>query len=140
MCLWIDGFVVFPVTHAYLTASQQYPHFSRVSVFHCMTGSSKSAQRAVFQFLPIEKEYSSQVYRKMKVVYGEQCFVRWTIFRWCQYCEAESVNLKELACLGQVHVMFNSATILAVDELILQNYRITTREIFVELLISNGIV
>ncbi|GBM72494.1 hypothetical protein AVEN_218121-1 [Araneus ventricosus] len=41
---------------------------------------------------------------------------------------------------GQVHVVTNSATISAVDELLRQNRRITTREIAVELLISKGTV
>ncbi|GBM68684.1 hypothetical protein AVEN_9159-1 [Araneus ventricosus] len=41
---------------------------------------------------------------------------------------------------GQALVVTNSATISAVDELIQQNCRITTREIAVELSISKGTV
>ncbi|GBN21885.1 hypothetical protein AVEN_215244-1, partial [Araneus ventricosus] len=50
------------------------------------------------------------------------------------------VNIKDLPRPGQAHVVIKSATISAVDELIWQNRRITTREIAVELLISKGIV
>ncbi|GBM38601.1 hypothetical protein AVEN_254330-1 [Araneus ventricosus] len=78
--------------------------------------------------------------RRMKEVYGEQCLARCTIFRWRQRYEAGRVNIKDLPCPGQAPVVTNSATISAVDELIRQNCRITTREIAVELSISKGTV
>ncbi|GBO26169.1 hypothetical protein AVEN_154363-1 [Araneus ventricosus] len=122
-------------------ASHQYPHFWRVvSAVRCMMDSSRSAQRAVIQFLLAEGENSSQIYRCMKEVYGEQCLARCTIFRWCQYYEAGRVNIKDLPRLGQTHVVTKNTTILAVDELIRQNRRITTREISIELSISKGTV
>ncbi|GBO17112.1 hypothetical protein AVEN_38925-1 [Araneus ventricosus] len=102
--------------------------------------SSRLAQRAVIQFLRAEGEHASQIYRRMKEVYGEQCLPRCTIFRWCQHYEAGGVNIKVLPRPGQAHVVTNSATISAVDELIRQNRRITTREITVELSISKGTV
>ncbi|GBM96628.1 hypothetical protein AVEN_273163-1 [Araneus ventricosus] len=100
--------------------------------------SSRSAQRAVIQFLCTEKEHASQIYRRMKEVYGEHCHARRTIFRWCQRYEAGRVNIKALPCPGQAHVVTNSSTILVVDELIRQNRWITTREIAVELSMSKG--
>ncbi|GBM70170.1 hypothetical protein AVEN_142990-1 [Araneus ventricosus] len=74
--------------------------------------SSRSAQRAVIQFLE----------------YGEQCY------------EAGCVNIKDFPRPRQAHIVTNSATISAVDEFIRQNRRITTREIAVELSISKGTV
>ncbi|GBM81037.1 hypothetical protein AVEN_56746-1 [Araneus ventricosus] len=91
--------------------------------------SSRSAQRAAIQYLRAEGEHASQIYRRMKEV---------TIFRWCQCYEEGCVNVKDLPRPGQAHVVTNSATISAVDELIRQNRRITTREIGVELSISKG--
>ncbi|GBM03874.1 hypothetical protein AVEN_231335-1 [Araneus ventricosus] len=76
----------------------------------------------------------------MKEMYGEQCLVRCTIFRWCQLYEAGRINIKDLPCPGQAHVVTNSATILVVDELIRQNRLITTREIAIELSISKETV
>ncbi|GBN12482.1 hypothetical protein AVEN_185993-1 [Araneus ventricosus] len=76
----------------------------------------------------------------MKDVYGEQYLARCTIFRWCQRYEAGRINIKGLPRPGQVHVVTNSATISAMDELIRQNRRITTREVAVELSISKGTV
>ncbi|GBL90077.1 hypothetical protein AVEN_135442-1 [Araneus ventricosus] len=102
--------------------------------------SSRSAQKAVIQFLRAEGEHASQIYTRMKEVYGEQCLARCIIFRWCQRYEAGRVNIKDLPRPGQAHVVTNSATISAVDELIRQNRRITTREIAVELSISKGTV
>ncbi|GBM84636.1 hypothetical protein AVEN_135627-1 [Araneus ventricosus] len=98
--------------------------------------SSRSAQRAVIQFLLAEGEHASQIYRRMKEVYGEHCLARCTIFRWCQRYEEGRVNMKDLPRPGQAHVVTNSTTISAVDELISQKRRITTREIAVELSIS----
>ncbi|GBM53359.1 hypothetical protein AVEN_165035-1 [Araneus ventricosus] len=83
-----------------------------------MMDSSISAQRAVIQFLRAEGEHALQIYRRMKEVYGEQCLTRCTIFRWCQHSEGGRVNIKDLPCPGQAHVLTNSATISAVDELI----------------------
>ncbi|GBM92937.1 hypothetical protein AVEN_31775-1 [Araneus ventricosus] len=102
--------------------------------------SSRSAQRAVIRFLRAEGEHASQVYRRMKEVYGEQCLARCAIFRWCQRYEAGRLNIKDLPRPGQTHVVTNSATISAVDELIQQNGRITTCEIAAELSISKGTV
>ncbi|GBM37454.1 hypothetical protein AVEN_263132-1 [Araneus ventricosus] len=85
----------------------------------------------------IEVEYASQIYRRMKEVYGEQCLARCTIFRWCQRYDAGRVNIEDLPRPGQTHVV---NTISAVDELIRQTRRITTLEIAVELSINKGTV
>ncbi|GBN07587.1 hypothetical protein AVEN_109737-1 [Araneus ventricosus] len=98
-----------------------------------MTDSSRSAQRAVIQFLRTEGDHASQIYRRTKEVYGEQCLARCIIFRWCQRYETGRVNIKDLPRLGEAHVVTNSATISAVDELVRHNRRITTSEIAVEL-------
>ncbi|GBL78332.1 hypothetical protein AVEN_110501-1 [Araneus ventricosus] len=98
-----------------------------------MMNSSRSALRAVIQFLRAEGEHASQIYRRMKEVYGEQCLARCTICRWCHRYEAGRVNIKDLPRPGQAHVVTNSATTSAVNELIRLNRRITTREIAVEL-------
>ncbi|GBM04597.1 hypothetical protein AVEN_93994-1 [Araneus ventricosus] len=57
---------------------------------------SRSAHRAVIQFLRAEWELASQIYRRMKEVYGEQCLARCTIFQWCQHYEAGRVNITDL--------------------------------------------
>ncbi|GBN03745.1 hypothetical protein AVEN_124047-1 [Araneus ventricosus] len=79
--------------------------------------SSRSAQRAVIQFLRTEGEHASQIYRRMKEVYGEQCLAPCTIFRY----EAGRVNIKDLPRPGQAHVVTNSDTITVAHELIWQN-------------------
>ncbi|GBO01683.1 hypothetical protein AVEN_138519-1 [Araneus ventricosus] len=98
------------------------------------------SSRSFTQFLRAEGEHASQIYLRMIKVYGEQCLALCTIFRWCQRYEAGRVNIKDLARPGQSHVVTNSATISAADELIRQNRRITTREIAVQLSISKGAV
>ncbi|GBM78136.1 hypothetical protein AVEN_149199-1 [Araneus ventricosus] len=102
--------------------------------------SSRSAQRAVIQFLRVEGKYASEIYRRMKKVYGEQCLAQCTVFRWCQRYDEERVKIKDFPRPGQAHVVTNGATISASAELVRQNRRITTREIVVELSISKGTV
>ncbi|GBM80999.1 hypothetical protein AVEN_137017-1 [Araneus ventricosus] len=86
-----------------------------------MMDSSRSSQRAVIQFLRAEGKHASQIYRRMKEVYGEQCLARCIMFRWSQRYDAGRVNIKNLPCFEQAHVVTNSATISTVDELIRKN-------------------
>ncbi|GBN90648.1 hypothetical protein AVEN_45589-1 [Araneus ventricosus] len=124
--------------HHYCTESRNETPLTYTAAFHPRTPGSPrwdslSKHKEQFShFLP----HASQIYRRMKEVYGEQCLSRCTIFRWCQRYEAGRVNIKVLPRSGQAHVVANSATISAVDELIRQNRRLTTREIAVELSIS----
>ncbi|GBN31538.1 hypothetical protein AVEN_89904-1 [Araneus ventricosus] len=104
-----------------------------------MIDSSRSAQRAVIQFFLAEREHASQIYHRMKEVYGEQCLVRCTIFQWCQRYEAGRVNINYLPRPGQAHVVTNSATISSMDELIRQNRRMTTHVIAVEMSLSKAV-
>ncbi|GBM78783.1 hypothetical protein AVEN_81956-1 [Araneus ventricosus] len=81
-------------------------------------------------------EHASQIYPRMNEVYGEQCLARCTIFMWCGRFQAGRINIKDLPRFGQVHVVTNSATLSAVDELLWKNRRVTTSEIAVELSIN----
>ncbi|GBO34205.1 hypothetical protein AVEN_87362-1 [Araneus ventricosus] len=102
--------------------------------------SSRSVQIAVIHFLRAEAEHASQIYHRMKEVYGEQCLAWCTIFRWCQRYEVERLNIKDLPRPGQAHIVTNSATISDVEVLIRQNRRITIRGIAHELSIRKGTV
>ncbi|GBM77095.1 hypothetical protein AVEN_74023-1 [Araneus ventricosus] len=68
-----------------------------VSAVRYMMDSSRSAQRAVIQFLPAEGEHASQIYHRKKEVYGAQCLTWCIIFRWCQRYDAGRVNNKDWA-------------------------------------------
>ncbi|GBL53367.1 hypothetical protein AVEN_74516-1 [Araneus ventricosus] len=93
-----------------------------------MMDSSRSAQRAVTQFLRAEEEHALQIYRTMKEMYREQCLTECAIFRWCPRYEAGRVNIKDFPHPGQAHIVANNATTSTVNELIRQNRRITTFE------------
>jgi hypothetical protein len=45
--------------------------------------SSKQAQRAVIQFLSAEGVSGTDIYSRMKNVYGTECMSRTAVFRWC---------------------------------------------------------
>ncbi|GBO35068.1 hypothetical protein AVEN_218451-1 [Araneus ventricosus] len=74
--------------------------------------SSRSAQRAVIQFLRAEGKHASQIYHRIKEVHGGQYLPRCTIFRWCQRFEAGRVNIKDFPRPALAHVVTNSATFL----------------------------
>ncbi|GBN01295.1 hypothetical protein AVEN_201316-1 [Araneus ventricosus] len=98
--------------------------------------SSRSAQRADIQFLRAEGEHTLQIYRRMKEVYGEQVHHIPVV----SALSGGTRKHQELTTPWQAHVVTNSATASAVDELIRQNFRIITHEIAVELSISKGTV
>ncbi|GBO23675.1 hypothetical protein AVEN_171707-1 [Araneus ventricosus] len=79
-------------------------------------GCSSSVVFAVWALFKILRVASTVVALGMKEVYGEQCLA--PTFLWCKRYEAGRVNIKDLPRPGQEHVVTNSATISAVDELI----------------------
>ncbi|GBO26312.1 hypothetical protein AVEN_53684-1 [Araneus ventricosus] len=52
-------------------------------------------------FLRAEGEHASQIYRRLKELYGEQCLARCTIYRWCQRYGARRKNIKDLPRPGE---------------------------------------
>ncbi|GBO26241.1 hypothetical protein AVEN_39050-1 [Araneus ventricosus] len=103
-----------------------------------MMDSSRSAQRAVIQFLLAEGEHASQIYRRMKEVTESGVSHGAPYSGGVSVMRRRRVSIKELPRHGQASVVTNSATISAVGELIRQNRRITIREFAVELSISIG--
>ena len=83
----------------------------RLSAGGCAMDSSKSALRSIIQLLHAKGKHASQIYRRMQVVYREQCLVRCTIFCWCQHYATKHVNIKDLPHPGQGHVVVNTAMI-----------------------------
>ncbi|GBM01884.1 hypothetical protein AVEN_219002-1 [Araneus ventricosus] len=107
--------------------------------------SSRTAQRTVIQFLLAEGEHASQIYHRIKEVYGEQCLARCTIFRWCQRHETgQGLHTQSLS--RTCHTLGRRALRPTVPRFRLwhssyrQNRRITTCEIAIELSISKGTV
>ena len=47
--------------------------------------SSKQAQGAVIQFLSAEVVSGTDIYSRMKNVYGTECMSRTAVFRWCSH-------------------------------------------------------
>jgi len=45
--------------------------------------SSKQAQHAVIQFLSAERVSETDIYSRLKNVYGTECMSRTAVFRWC---------------------------------------------------------
>jgi histone-lysine N-methyltransferase SETMAR len=101
---------------------------------------SKRSQRAVVQFLTAEDESPVEIYRRMQNVYGTVCLSRTSVFRWCSEFRKGRTNTDDKPRPGQAHMVITRETITAVDNLVRNNRRITTREIVATLSISKGSV
>ena len=102
--------------------------------------SSKQAQRAVIQFLSAEGVSGTNIYSRMKNVYGTECLSRTAVFRWCSDFRHGRMSTADMPRPGQAHVVINQESIAAVNSLVRENHRITTREIADSLSVSKGTV
>ena len=102
--------------------------------------SSKQAQRAVIQFLSAEGVSGTDIYSRMKNVYGTECMSRTAVFRWCSDFRHRRVSTADMPRPGQAHVVITQESIAAVNSLVGENRRITTWEIANSLSVSKGTV
>ena len=70
--------------------------------------SSKQAQRAVIQFLSAEGVSGTDIYSRMKNVYGTECMSRTAGFRWCSDFHHGRVSTAEMPRPGQAHVVLHA--------------------------------
>jgi len=102
--------------------------------------SSKQAQRAVIQFLSAEGVSGTDIYSGMKNVYGTECKSRTAVFRWCNDFRHGRVSTVDMSRPGQAHVVITQESIAAVNSLVREKCRITTREIADSQFVSKGTV
>ena len=100
--------------------------------------SSKQAQRAVIQFLSTEGVSGTDIHSRMKNVYGTECMSRTAVFRWCSDFRHGCVSTADMPRPGQAHVVITQESIAAVNSLVRENRRITTRETADSLSVSKG--
>jgi len=103
--------------------------------------SSKTEQRVVMKFLVNEGVKPSEIHRRLQVQYGDQTLSRSKTFEWCQRFKdgRKSVN-DDLGRGGSVSTAVIPVNIQRVECLILNNRRITCRQIAEELNMSGGTV
>ena len=102
--------------------------------------SSKQAQRAVIQVLSAEGDSGTDIYSRMKNVYGTECVSHTAVFRWCSDFRHGHVSTADMPRPGQAHVDITQESSAAVNSLVRENRRITTREIAASLPVSKGTV
>jgi hypothetical protein len=100
--------------------------------------SSQQAQRAVIQFLSAEGVSGTDIYSRMKNVYGTECMSRTAVFGCCSDFRHGRVSTADMPRPGQAHVVITEESIAAVKSLVRENRRITTREIADSLSVSKG--
>jgi len=98
--------------------------------------SSKQAQRAVIQFLSAEGVSGTDIYSRMKNVYKTECMSGIAVFRWCSDFRHGRVSTANMPRPGQAHVVITQESIAAVNSLVRENRRITTRKIADSLSVS----
>jgi len=67
--------------------------------------SSKQAQRAVIQFLSAEGVSGTDIYSRMKNVYGTECMSRTAVSRWCSDFRHGRVSTADMPRLDEAHVV-----------------------------------
>jgi hypothetical protein len=66
---------------------------------------SKQVQRAVIQFLSAEGASGTDIYSRMKNVYGTECMSRTAVFRWCRDFRHGRVSTADMPRPDQAHVV-----------------------------------
>ena len=67
--------------------------------------SSKQAQLAVIQFLSAGGVSGTDIYSRMKNVYGTECMSCTAVFRWCSDFHHGRVSTADMPQPGQAHVV-----------------------------------
>ncbi|GFT58755.1 uncharacterized protein NPIL_38781 [Nephila pilipes] len=102
---------------------------------------SRSEQRVVVRLLVAEGERNADIYRRMVAVYGEHCFVRTIVNKWCKSFREGQQTISDLRRSGQVNIVITDDSIAAVDALMrIINRKVRTRDISDELSLSKGTV
>ena len=70
--------------------------------------SSKQAQRTVIQFLSAEGVSGTDIYSRMKNVYGTERMSRTAVFRWCSDFRHGRVSTADMPRPGQAHVVLHA--------------------------------
>jgi hypothetical protein len=65
--------------------------------------SFKQAQHAVIQFLSAEGVSGTDIYSRMKNVYGTVCMSRTAVFRWCSDFHHGRVSIADMPQPGKAH-------------------------------------
>jgi hypothetical protein len=102
--------------------------------------SSTHAQRSVIQFWSAEVVSGTDIYSRMKNLYGTECMSRTAVFRCCSDFRHGRVSTADISQPGQAHVFIPEESIATVNSLVRENRRITTREIADSLSVSKGTV
>jgi len=82
--------------------------------------SSKQAQHAVIQFLSAEGISGTDIYSRMKNVYGTECMSRSAVFRWCSDFRHGRVSTADMPRPGQAQVVNTQESIAAVNSLVVE--------------------
>jgi len=90
--------------------------------------SSIHAQLVVILFLSSEFVSGTDIYIRMKCMYGTEFMSRTAVFRWCSVFRHGRVSTAVMPRPFQVHVINTQESIVAGNFLVREKSRITTRE------------
>ena len=77
--------------------------------------SSKQARRAVIQFLSAEGVNGTDIYSRMKNLYGTEIMSRTAVFRMCSDFRHGRVSTADMTRPGQAHVVITQESIAVVN-------------------------
>ncbi|XP_035226061.1 protein GVQW3-like [Stegodyphus dumicola] len=95
-------------------------------------------QRSVIRFLRSEGVKPIDIFRRMKVQYGDSCLSQPKIYEWCRKFANGVTSVADAPCPGQARRVVTPETISAVEAIVLENRRVTIDEIAACVHMSHG--
>lgn len=95
-------------------------------------------QRSVIRFLSSEGVKPMEIHRRMTVQYGDSCLSLQQVYEWCRKFKSGIVSIEDAQRPGQAHRVVTDANIARAEEIVMDNRRITLKEIAQMLEISYG--
>jgi hypothetical protein len=95
-------------------------------------------QRSVISFLSSEGKKPIEIHRRMKVQYGEACLSLQQLYEWSRKFRNSVTSVVDAPRSGQAQRVVTPESIAAAEAIVMDNRRVTVKEIAANLNISHG--
>ena len=108
---------------------REYNDFRETSLVTLMEN-QKFEYRSVINFLVLEGESPSNIYKRMVVIYGGHAPSPTTVFEWAHRFKDEQLNIEDSPrCARSISTTNNNETVKDIESLIIEGRRITIQQI-----------
>lgn len=109
----------------------KYQQFSRALFFKMASDqlTPVQEQRVVMKFLLKEGSKPAEIYRRLSCVFGEQTVARSSVFEWCKRFREGRESIEDEPREGRPKSVITSEAIHSVEKVVLDDRRVTVREV-----------